>query len=89
MNMRYTIYTESKNLEQVLEEVQACFPNFTVYEGIGFWRGSQEVNLTIEILAEDNQHDDHLVRTVALSIKALNKQHKILITKGQCSVNFI
>ena len=89
MSMLYTIYTESKNLEQVREEVRACFPSFTMYEGVGFWRGGQEVSLTIEILAEDNQHDDHLVRTVALNIKALNKQQKILITKGQCSVNFI
>ena len=75
----YKIYTENKNKELILEEVQACFKSFTVYEVNGCFENTPEASLVIEII--DTRGEWLLVKTLAASIKHLNQQTSVMWTE--------
>lgn len=85
----YRIHTEDKNLETILDETSNLFASFSVYNVIGFWKAEQEGSLVLEFLMEDSWHNDGLVYALAGSIKHLNKQEKILVTKTPCTCTYI
>lgn len=75
--MIHRIYTEDINRVQVTALCQAEFEAFTLYSGVGFWRGQQEPSLTIEVIGPKD--DDIKIRRLALAIKKLNEQDAVLI----------
>lgn len=47
--MLYRIVTEDKNRERIIRAVSAKFDGFTLLPTTGFWRGTREKSIVIEI----------------------------------------
>lgn len=75
---QFRIYTEAKNIGTMLDEVEACFSSITTYLVDGIWRGARETSCVIEIIAHESEYA--LVKTLAESIKHLNKQQAVCLT---------
>lgn len=74
------ICTEDKNHEQVRELCAKRFDAFTIYHGLGAWKGVLEPSLTIEIAIIGAPFGwQEAVVTLARDIKALNRQEAVLI----------
>lgn len=74
----YRVYTEDTDTRpEVANLVSEYFNGFTMFSGIGFWRGKKELSLVIEIIADYN--DKHKVLRLAGEIKELNKQESVLV----------
>ena len=76
---RYRIYTE--DLKDTERLVRKYFNGFTVFKGIGYWKGSQERNLTIEILTPYQELDK--IRLLVNDIKKTNHQEAVLFTSEE------
>lgn len=74
-NMLYRILTENINKNGITELTSRLFEAFTLYEGVGFWRGTKENNLTIELDTDQVSK----VKLLASRIKRLNTQEAVLI----------
>lgn len=81
MKVCYKIYTEDLNKEDVIDEIQQFLGSFTVYSTTGYWKGTEEEGLVIEVIATDSLHDQAIVRCVSKAIQRMNKQESILVTK--------
>lgn len=79
------ICTENKNHEQVRELCAKRFDAFTIYYGMGAWKGKLESSMTIEIAylgdkeAYAQGRECMKARQLALEIKKLNAQEAVLI----------
>ena len=83
------ICTEDKNHERVRELCAKRFDAFTIFHGMGCWKGNLEPSLTIEIavLASRNPSNRLLANeeaqrdawALAHAIKELNQQEAVLI----------
>lgn len=77
--------TENKNHEQVRALCAKHFEAFTLYYGLGAWKGEYESSLTIDIaqLGEPTSFEQGQfcmnARRLALEIKALNGQEAVLL----------
>lgn len=77
MDIRYRIYTERK--ENLSEIVGRYFDGFTLFEGLGFWKGKPEKSTTvIEILATPSRK--RKIHNVARDILRENKQESVIVT---------
>ena len=78
------ICTEDKNPERLRELCQKHFDAFTMYRGMGAWKGISEPSVTIEIaLLHDNGNSANNLKKqvlqVAKTIKEMNAQDAILV----------
>ena len=72
----YCIRTEDRpNLAALVGEL---FDGFTIYTGIGYWRGVSEGAACIEIIA--SLEDAYKVDTLAGRIRSTNRQESIYVT---------
>ena len=74
--MLYRILTEDINRRQIEDIVARRFDSFTIYAACGYWNGTKESSLVIEI---DTSGAKVRVRLVAEQIKQLNGQDAVLI----------
>jgi len=86
MNL-YRICTEggAENEERALYLVSQYFPGYTVLRGKGFWKGTREKSLVIEIAADAIDADK--VRNMADEIRAVNQQDSVCIQTLTCEVH--
>lgn len=75
--MLYRVLTENVNRAGIERIVASHFDGFTIFTGIGYWKGSMEASLTIEIDAPEA--DFYMVQLVAIEIKELNNQECVMI----------
>jgi len=47
----YRIYTENKNLKGIKLILNRAFESYTLLEGVGVWKGTEEKSLIIEVLS--------------------------------------
>lgn len=73
----YRIYTEDKNREATLKLVAASFDAFTVLEAQGYWRGTPERSIVIEIETENAKG----VHKLARDIREANAQEAVLVQR--------
>lgn len=87
----YRVFTEYKNRKQLEELVATVFEGFTVFGGVGYWRGKPEASLVIEINCEDSAASEYEIRLkgLAYAIKAFNKQEAVLIEKLEIKGEFV
>lgn len=78
----YRIYTEEKNRAEVEAVTGDYFPGFTVFTGIGYYKGNKEFSMVIEIIGNDTKKDFEKIVTLAEYIKTVNCQESVLITTG-------
>ena len=75
--MIYRIYTEDVNREGIESLLQEYFKGYTLIPTVGYWEGSKEAGLVIEII---NGVDIFEVYKIAREIKRLNRQKEVLLT---------
>jgi len=92
MFIKYYIYIGSNNETYELEKTVAInkiseyFEGFTAYEVLGYWKGSEEKTLKVEIISEESE-----LKVVRLckELKKLLKQDAILLEKIKSNTAFI
>lgn len=82
---RFRIYTEDKNREKIEELLSIAFDGFTVIKTKGFWKGTPENALLIEIYTENAE----LIKALAGAIKKNNKQEAVLVTSADVDFELI
>jgi hypothetical protein len=71
----YRIVTEEKNVEGIKAALAAFDLDFTLFRGIGSWRGKEERSVAVEL----DRVSRETVEDVARRIKAMNDQEAILL----------
>lgn len=78
--MLYRILTEDKNREGIINIVKKHFDGFTLIPTIGYWEGTKENSLIIEINIPLDRNS-FMILVVANQIKVLNQQQAVLVQK--------
>lgn len=71
----YRILTEAKNVEQIKAVLRGFGLDFTLFPGVGSWRGQEERSVAVEL---DNV-SHNAAEQVAQTIKSMNDQAAILL----------
>lgn len=71
----FRIVTEDKDVEKIKAALIGFDLNFTLFRGIGSWRGKEEPSLAVEL----DRISRETAEAVALRIKALNDQEAVLL----------
>ncbi len=87
MNKVYRIYTENINRDNVVQIVGEHFEGFTLLDGVGYWQGTPEQSLVIEIIGTEK--DAANVELVAYKIKKNNHQQAVLIQEADVTANLV
>ena len=91
---KYYIYIGSNNETHKLETVEAIkiiseyFEGFTAYEVIGYWKGSEEKTLKVEIVTEDKAGHIAIIKMIK-ELKISLHQDAIMLEKIQSNTVFI
>ena len=76
MKLLYRLYTEKKpNIEKLVYEY---FENFTILSGTGYYKGTKEDSVIIEIIG--SPEDDCSIESLRLLIQEKNNQECVLKT---------
>ena len=100
MSCLYRIYTEDLNRPEVERDIQdvvanfshggLTFDNFTLIKGIGYYNGSPEECVIIEIIAEIvSTHYHEAIVALCKEIKESNNQECVLLTRSRINATFI
>ena len=76
------ICTEDTNQEATRHLITKNFEAFTVYRGMGAWRGQSDASVTIEVAISATDCDSLFrlrVLAVASEIKTMNSQESVLV----------
>lgn len=76
----FRIWTEDKNREQVEQLVARYFDGFSIVAAVGYWKGTREASLCIEIVTDYPNG----VRALARAIKSFNEQEAVLVQEIDC-----
>jgi len=87
MNKVYRIYTENVNREDIIRIVGEHFEGFTLLNGVGYWQGTPEQSLVIEIIGTEK--DSANVELVAYKIKKNNHQQAVLVQETNITANLV
>lgn len=71
----FRIVTEDKNEEGIKAALFAFDLDFTLFRGIGSWRGKEEPSVAVEL----DRITRETAESVARSIKAMNDQEAVLL----------
>jgi hypothetical protein len=76
---RWTVYTEDKpGTEKIVDKY---FEGYTIFKGIGAWKGAKENALAIEIITgPDEPLAGNIVKAMAEEIREVNNQQAVLFT---------
>ena len=85
--MKFEIFTENKNLLQVVALTIQRFPNATLSQSMGVYKGRPEEGLIITLVAPES--DRSTVHSLARDIKELNQQESILVVETPVAYNLI
>lgn len=85
--MLYRIFTEKKKVHRTIELVSEYFSGFTCYPVTGYWKGTKEQSLCIEIVA--SIHQKTAINCLCEDIKQLNNQESVLMQELGGSSDYI
>jgi hypothetical protein len=71
----YRIVTEEKNVEGIKAALAAFDLDFTLFRGVGSWRGKEEPSLAVEL----DRIPRETAEKVAHAIKSMNDQDAVLL----------
>lgn len=80
--MIFRLYTENKNLDEIIRSTALRFNGFTVFKGIGYWQGQAELSVCLEIVETDHNKvmdTELVVHSLAETIRAANGQDAVLV----------
>jgi hypothetical protein len=81
MNTLYRIYTEDVHRDTIVRTVAARFQGFTVLTAQGYWDGTAESSVVVEIVGTAADRDN--VHAAARAIKLHNSQQAVLVTESE------
>lgn len=91
---KYFLYIGSNNQTHELESAKACeiiakaFEGFSVYEIIGYWKGSQEKTLKVEIVSDESGSDTKISKITKELAKEL-QQDAIMVESINSNIAFV
>ena len=85
--MLYRIYTEDR--ENLPSLANAYFAGYSLYKGVGYWRGQEEKSAVIEVVTDDSKEEANAVECLARSIRLTNHQESVLVISLPCQSKFI
>lgn len=81
----YRIVTENKDQDVIKKIFRRWFCDYTVYNAVGCWKGSEEDSLVIEIEGQSRS----CVEGIARDIKSENNQESVLVQEILTSCVFV
>jgi hypothetical protein len=76
----YRIFTENIDKQHIIDLCGNDFPKgFTIIEADGYYEGTQERSVIVEILANQDEKIKKKINALALKIKKLNNQDTMLV----------
>lgn len=91
--MIYRIYTENKNLDDIVRSASLRFPQgFTLFKGLGVWQGKVENSVCLEIVETDRNKvfdTELVVHSLAETIRAANGQDAVLVVSIPATATLI
>ncbi len=91
---KYFLYIGSNNVTHELEADWACeiiakmFEDFSVYEIVGYWKGSREKTLKVEIVSDETGSDTKIIEISKILAKEL-QQDAIMVETFNSNIAFI
>lgn len=91
---KYFLYIGSNNETHELEADRACeiiaqvFEGFSIYEIIGYWKGSKEKTLKVEIVSDETGSDARIIELSKEIAKEL-KQDAVMVETFNSNIAFI
>lgn len=83
---RYRIYTEYVHTRHIAEIVNKYFDSYSMFSGIGFWKGAKERSLVIEVIVDAVEPDPIDIIAICREINTVNHQKCCLVTSEQVDV---
>lgn len=74
----YRIYTEDKNRDKIEKAANHMLGDYTLIQGMGYWKGSKENTIIIEQISRSDWAAP--MTFLAKAIKELNHQEAVLLT---------
>jgi|HubBroStandDraft_1064217.scaffolds.fasta_scaffold226508_2 hypothetical protein len=71
----FRIVTEDKNVEGIKAALVGLDLDFTLFRGVGTWRGTEEPSLAVEL----DRISRETAESVARKIKTMNNQEAVLL----------
>lgn len=84
--MLYRIFTEDKNRDEIERIVSRYFQGFTIISAVGYWNGTKENSLIIEILGI---YDYDKIVKICNEVKITNNQEAVLVELVKCESDLI
>ena len=75
--MLFRIFTEYTNKEGIERAANNYFQGYTIFEGVGYWKGSKEKSLLLEVVDKPSKLET--IKKLASEIKRINNQEAVLI----------
>lgn len=79
--MLFRIFTEYTNREGIERAANNYFEGYTIFTGVGYWKGSKEKSLLLEVVDKPSKLE--AVKSLAREIKRINSQEAVLIQSVQ------
>lgn len=71
----YRIVTEDKNVEGIKAVLVVLHLDFTLFRGLGYWKGKEERSVVVEL----DRVSQATAKIVARKIKTMNDQEAVLL----------
>ena len=87
--IKYSIYTENKNLEKIKKilNTSIVIKGYTLINTIGYYEGQEEQGLKIEILLP--KHYNWIIKSICNKIRIINNQQSVLCSVEEIKAKFI
>jgi hypothetical protein len=84
----YRLFTERKNVKNLMMLISESFGGFTIYETTGYWSGKKERSLCIEIAGNETDIPLRMNR-LCRQICGYNKQECVLVQIVDVEIQYI
>jgi hypothetical protein len=81
----FRVCTEDKNRDGIQAILDSRVDGYSLFAGIGCWKGQRELSLSIDLIGPDRE----TVYQIAELIKTLNAQESVLVLEIPVSATFI
>jgi hypothetical protein len=81
----YRIVTEDKNVEGIKAALVGFDLDFTLFRGIGSWKGKEEPSVSVEL----DQISRETAENVARRIKIMNDQEAVILQEFQIKSDLV
>ena len=81
----YQVYTEALNLSAIAQIIGEYFKAFTITEADGFWQGTPEKSIRIDVISDAPEALGWLTEAAG-RIGTLNGQDEIIILSTKCGL---